>query len=268
MCMCMCVCVRVCVCVCVCVFTCMPASVCVCTCVCVCVCVFTCMPASVCVCVCLCVCVFTCLPASVCVCVRVCVCVCVCSHVCLPLCVCVRVCMFAGGVSDWWAEDECQEGCCEHPCAVPHHSHSLSGFCGHTERQLRLHWEWQTWPGGLLPLQVSMVRWWLCSQSQNKWYKLTCTNSFLHRFWGHHLFWAGKGGGWGRGGWGGGGMRQWIVTLPLNYYGAKYWLFIYSAEPGIRRVNEDSHVIKNRKSRNKIFSVGKKINKHSFFYEN
>ena len=36
-------------------------------------------------------------------------------------------------------------------------------------------------------------------------------------------------------------------------------------EPGIRRGNEDSHRNINRKSRNNLFFVGKKIDKHTFF---
>ena len=41
-----------------------------------------------------------------------------------------------------------------------------------------------------------------------------------------------------------------------------------SSEPGILRGNEDSRGNENKKSRKKIFSVGKEIDKHTFFYEN
>ena len=39
-------------------------------------------------------------------------------------------------------------------------------------------------------------------------------------------------------------------------------------EPEIRRGNKDSHRNENRNSLENIFSVGKKIDKHTFFYEN
>ena len=41
--------------------------------------------------------------------------------------------------------------------------------------------------------------------------------------------------------------------------------WIKYSEPGIHHGNEDSHEKENRKSRNKIFSVGKKVSKHTFF---
>ena len=44
-----------------------------------------------------------------------------------------------------------------------------------------------------------------------------------------------------------------------------YWPAILMPEPGNRRGNEDSLENENRKSWNKIFSVGKKIDKHTFF---
>ena len=42
---------------------------------------------------------------------------------------------------------------------------------------------------------------------------------------------------------------------------------MHPAEPGIHRGNEDSHGNENRKSwEKKLFSVGGKINKHTFFF--